>query len=83
MPLFGRAPVPLHRRLIVLRHAFSFSVYHAQIGLGIGNPLLGKGLPFTQRGCVISPLIGGDSLSEIGICIQPRAGEQRGKDQAE
>ena len=82
-PLFGRAPIPLCRRLIILWHTFSVIVHLAQTVLGTGIPLFGEGLPCTQRGCVISPLIGGESLIEISVCIQPRASEQHGKDQAD
>ena len=42
IPLFGRAPVPLHRRLIILWHAFSYTVHVAQIQLGTGIPLFGR-----------------------------------------
>ena len=83
MPLFGRASVPLHRRLIVLWHTLSCLVHQAQKELSRGTPLFGKGLPCTQGGCVISLSIGDDSLIEISICIQPRAAKQHGKDQAE
>ncbi len=81
-PLLGRVCAPPHRRFVIL-NTFSFLAHPAQAELGVDIALFGKGFPYTQGRCVVTPVIGGQSLLEVSARVQPDTPKKRGKNQAE
>ena len=54
MPLLCRAPIPLHRLVVVLRHALAFFVNDAQIDLSLDVTLV-SGQPVPLHRLLIVP----------------------------